>query len=322
MERKVRKIQFIGQLESITKDIVQLGVSDLYDLISAIKNVFPESHDLLAPHRQMCIGCKTGDSITWLTKDESLLGIPECELIYVGVDFDGASGAEIAVALYEAAVAYAVSWAIGRVVTLYFTDKPKTETEQQDKDGYLLNGVQNNTKSGVAVPLCFGRFRCGSTIISTSMSSEIIGNVIRDEFVFAGTGTFTVKLFKNDTFSSNLALTTVSIGDGYHGTKYPYSVPFTNLALTNGKTISVSADGNVTVVRTLSTMPDCVNIDFTASMTTDAGLISQSSNCLIWLNQQTDYSLAGGEGAGSDGGNGSGSSGNGGDAAGAGSGTA
>lgn len=319
--RTVRKIKLIGKLEYYA-DEVNLAVSNLDDLVCAIKACYPDAEDVLRSTNQMCIGCQTGDDIVWITRDEALLHIPECDKLYVGVDFDGSSGVEVGAMLVQAAIGFAVSWAIGRVVSIFFTDKPKSsDTNQQDS--YLLNGPQNSTRSGGAKPLAFGRFRCGSTIISNSMTSERIGTAIRDEFAFDGVGTFTANLFTNDSYSTALSLPSIKIADGYNGVKYTYAVPFTNLTLTNGKTVSVNPNGVITIVRTSATVDDALNIEYTANGSTSAGVYESSANCVVFLNRTYDYSLSGGEGPSSGNGESSGNGGGGGgDAAGEGSGTA
>lgn len=320
--RTLREIRFLGKLEYLSDDVIQLAITNLEDLICAIKACYPDAEDLLRSTNQMCIGCQSGDEIVWVSRDEALLHIPECDLLYVGVDYDGSSGVGVGAMLVQAVVGFAVSWAIGRIVSVFFTDKPKLDTNNQ-QDSYLLNGQQNNTRSGVAKPLLFGRFMCGSTIISNSMTSERIGTAIRDEFAFDGVGTFTANLFKNDSYSTSLSLQSIKMADGYNGTKYTYSVPFTNLALTNGKTVSVNTNGVITIVRTSSTFDEALNIEYTANGSTAAGVYESTAKCVIFLNRTTDYSLSGGEGPSSGNGESSGNGGGGGgDAAGAGSGTA
>ena len=264
-------------MRELSDELVPINAGDLRDLISGVKVLFPASAKYFLPHRQMCIGVVNGDDVKWLTRDEALLQIPDCEYLIVGVDYDGSAGVD----LMAIVIAYVIQWTIGRIVTLFFTDKPGTKEEQQDKDSYLLNGPNNSTRAGEAVPLVFGRFRCGSVVISQALTSERMGTSLRDEWSFTGTGTFTGNFLTNDANNVSLTITSIDLQQQYKGAKTTHTVPFTNLALTSNRTLSVAADGSWSLTRTVAAVDSALYITYYCSGNTSSGTYTSQSTAVI-----------------------------------------
>lgn len=275
--RKIQKVKFIGEMRELSDELVPINAGDLRDLISGVKVLFPASAKYFLPHRQMCIGVVNGENVKWLTRDEALLQIPECEYLIVGVDYDGSAGVDVAAIV----VAYIIQWAIGRVITVFLTDKPQTKDEQKDKDSYLLNGPNNSTKAGEAVPLVFGRYRCGSVVISQALSSERMGTSLRDEWSFTGNGPFTGNLLANDAQNTTLTVTSVEVQAYPSSAKTSYSVPLNNLSLPEGRTLSVATNGVFTLTITGTPVMTITTITYYCSGTTDAGTYTSQSTAII-----------------------------------------
>lgn len=275
--RKIIKVKFIGEMREMSDELVPINAGDLRDLISGVKVLFPASAKYFLPHRQMCIGVVNGDDVKWLTRDEALLQIPDCEYLIVGVDYDGSAGVD----LMAIVIAYVIQWTIGRIVTLFFTDKPGTKEEQQDKDSYLLNGPNNSTRAGEAVPLVFGRFRCGSVVISQALTSERMGTSLRDEWSFTGTGTFTGNFLSNDANNASLTITSIDLQQHYKGPKTTHTVPFSNLALSSNRTLSVNADGSWSLTRSAALNDSALIITYYCSGNTSSGTYTSQSTAVI-----------------------------------------
>ena len=287
--RKIHKVKFIGEMRELSDELVPINAGDLRDLISGVKVLFPASAKYFLPHRQMCIGVVNGEDVKWLTRDEALLQIPDCEYLIVGVDYDGSAGVD----LMAIVIAYVIQWTIGRIVTLFFTDKPGTKEEQQDKDSYLLNGPNNSTRAGEAVPLVFGRFRCGSVVISQALTSERMGTSLRDEWSFTGTGTFTGNFLTNDANNVSLTITSIDLQQQYKGAKTTHTVPFTNLALSSNRTLSVAADGSWSLTRTVAADDSALYITYYCSGNTSSGTYTSQSTAVINNAPTPDYSYQG-----------------------------
>jgi hypothetical protein len=287
--RKIHNVKFIGEMRELSAELVPINAGNLRDLISGVRVLFPASDKYFSPSRQMCIGVVIGEQVKWLTRDEALLQIPECDYLIVGVDYDGSAGVDIAAII----IAYVIQWTIGRIVTLYFTDKPQTKDEQQDKDSYLLNGPNNSTRAGEAVPLVFGRFRCGSVVISQALSSERMGTSLRDEWSFTGTGTFTGNFLTNDANNVSLTITSIDVQQYYNGPKTTHSVPFSNLALSSNRTLSVNADGSWSLTQTGVVDISNLIITYYCSGTTTAGTYTSQSTAVINIGPTPDYSYQG-----------------------------
>jgi hypothetical protein len=287
--RKIIKVKFIGEMRELSDELVPINAGDLRDLISGVRVLFPASAKYFLPHRQMCIGVVNGEDVKWLTRDEALLQIPDCEYLIVGVDYDGSAGVD----LMAIVIAYVIQWTIGRIVTLYFTDKPKTKEEQQDKDSYLLNGPNNSTRAGEAVPLVFGRFRCGSVVISQALTSERMGTSLRDEWSFTGTGTFTGNFLTNDANNVSLTITSIDLQQQFNGPKTTHAVPFTNLALTSNRTLSVAADGSWSLTRTVAAADSALYITYYCSGNTSSGTYTSQSTAVINNAPTPDYTYQG-----------------------------
>ena len=287
--RKIIKVKFIGEMRDLSDELVPINAGDLRDLISGVKVLFPASAKYFLPHRQMCIGVVNGDDVKWLTRDEALLQIPDCEYLIVGVDYDGSAGVD----LMAIVIAYVIQWTIGRIVTLFFTDKPGTKEEQQDKDSYLLNGPNNSTRAGEAVPLVFGRFRCGSVVISQALTSERMGTSLRDEWSFTGTGTFTGNFLSNDANNVSLTITSIDLQQHYNGAKTTHTVPLTNLALSSNRTLSVAADGSWSLTRTVADNDSALYITYYCSGNTSSGTYTSQSTAVINNAPTPNYSYQG-----------------------------
>jgi len=54
------------------------------------------------------------------------------------------------------------------------TSAPKAPKTGPETASYLLNGPEQNTTQGVAMPLIYGRFRVGSSVVSTRLSATQI----------------------------------------------------------------------------------------------------------------------------------------------------
>lgn len=276
--RRLCKIKFIGELANVV-DECQIGATDLQELIKGISVNFPDTKLFFEPSRQICIGVVNGDATKWLTRDEALLQIPDHDVLLVGVDYVGGAEVTIGAFIINTLVGMAVSWAIGRFVTLYLSDKPSTTDAQTDKDSYLLNGPQNSTKSGEAVPLIFGRYRCGSVVISQSLSSERMGTSLRDEWGFVGVTTGSGNLLRNDALGTQLTITSIDVFTNGGGA-VTYAVPLTNQALPNGSSLTVAANGSWSITGVTGLVAS-YKLVYSAGGTTEAGTYTSSSSAMI-----------------------------------------
>lgn len=51
----------------------------------------------------------------------------------------------------------------------------ETRNAPDQRPSFLFNGAVNTSEQGVAIPLCYGRFRCGSVVVSAGLEAERFG---------------------------------------------------------------------------------------------------------------------------------------------------
>lgn len=68
-----------------------------------------------------------------------------------------------------------ISLVVGGLSQMLFAPpKPQAATAGVNNPGYAFNGAVNTNMQGAPVPLCYGRLRVGSQVISAGLSSEAI----------------------------------------------------------------------------------------------------------------------------------------------------
>lgn len=83
---------------------------------------------------------------------------------FMGITYGGIAGLGLSMALGGAA----------QMLSPQVKGSSGTATSQDRRESFLFSGPINVTQQGVAKPLVFGRFICGSVVISSSLSAESI----------------------------------------------------------------------------------------------------------------------------------------------------
>lgn len=339
--RKIRKIRFKGELESIIGSEVSVAIIDCRDLLSWMMNCYPETKRILRADNTISIGLIHDDKITqWIDEDYAKSGyIPECDSIVVIADVQG-SGAEMAVALFSAfgstilatsATAIIVGGIINigisialNMVIASLADKPDSNTSKEDQS-YLLNGATNNNRAGCAVPLLFGRWRASTVVISQAVTAERMVITHPDEVNLTTiTPTASGNLLANDIHTAGAEVDTVTWGGA------DVQVPCV-ITLDADHSISFARNGDWTATISGDQGVGTWTISYSVASDNSAGFSVQGVNTLriTWNTPASGYRSSGSgyssngvsHGNSSDSGS-SGWGGGGGDAAGVGSGAA
>lgn len=282
--RQLHKIKLHGELKEVAGvDEVTIGADSIREVFNALMVLFPATKELIYRSTNFSLGVlEDGKVVRWLDVKDIQFGIPTNDGLLLGLDIEG--GVFGWDDIFMIIVTMAINWAITRAIVL-LSDKPKTQDAQKDKDSYLLSGAKNSTKAGSAVPLLFGRYRAGSVVISSSLTSSRIGVSRREDYTFSFVeGTRVVNILDNDrantlgfcilkTFSVNGG-TTYTLADGA-SQMVPIGSEGNSITLKSDGTCTVSFGGTVTGIY-------YVNIKYTAIGLPPVGMLNGPTSYFGW----------------------------------------
>jgi predicted phage tail protein len=234
-------------------DVVDIDINNPYETITAIQTNWPDTKPLFS--KGVCIGYKLKDKdLVWLSAERMTHDYPDEADIAIAVDVSG-SGIEIAAFTFMALSGWAAVGAfvatqlvIGLVAGFVSSKIAQAMTKKQDKrkprdeQSYNMSGASNSSTIGDAVPLVFGRYRCGSVLVSQTITNDRLPQSASDSMTI-GFETKTINCLSNDGKTSGTLVHSITVDNGASIT-----VPCTGVSVLSGNgTMSVAADGTVTV---------------------------------------------------------------------------
>lgn len=150
--------------------------------------------------------------------------------VYAGVQYYAA-----VYAVAYIAISVAVSVTIG-TISRSLADKPDVGGPPADEmRSYLFDQAVNVEGQGHPIPLCYGRFKCGSVVISADVSTDKQAMAFSDSITVEYGVTATGNVFDNDVQSGTMTLTsfrvkgvaTYNAGDTHTGAGYTLRVTST-----------------------------------------------------------------------------------------------
>lgn len=182
----MRKFHLYGVLaERVGEDVVNLDVNNLAQFITYLEQ-FDLRRTLIENNWYVGIG-KDVDNLSFITTAEGLLIDLDDNDVWIAPDVDG-EGAIFAVvgALFTGTLfgGGVLGTILGNLfssllfygISMLLSPTPKapqqTAAPAKEEPSFLFNGAVNITEQGGAVPVVYGRARCGSVVISSSVRSE------------------------------------------------------------------------------------------------------------------------------------------------------
>jgi predicted phage tail protein len=259
-----RSIAFAGPLaDHYTDEIFTLDVDDLVGLLSALEANFNGFKATLRQYRDVAIYKITGKRADPLTEDEFALSFGGADTILIGTSETGSGMVAfsavatwlaqygvtsiIVAAVVYVAVNIAIAYAISAVMKA-LSKSPSTSTSTANQNAsYLFNGPQNPTEQGGAIPIIYGRFTVGATIISSDISSDQLASVTDDAFSVTGGTSFTGNVTTNDILRQYLTVTGWTLNGTTYGANATITVPESVAGYQDNYTITLASDGTVSV---------------------------------------------------------------------------
>lgn len=206
----MRTIKLHGRLKEIYPDEIRLDVSSVGETIRALSFQIPRFKEAISTgHYQVFLD--KDDPENTITTDLIRFNLGACECIHIKPVLEGAKGGgggKIIAGIALVALSFAIPGAVGalgpqipglfgaNIVTsslvaklgigLALTGVSQLLTPQLDapssssferpeeRPSFLFNGPVNTTEQGGPVPLVYGTFRVGSTVVSAGLSVEKI----------------------------------------------------------------------------------------------------------------------------------------------------
>lgn len=186
---KMRNFYLYGLLaDKIGSDVVKVKVSNLAQFISYLEQ-YDVRKELLENDWVIGIG-KDVDNLQFITSSEGLLLDLNDNDVWIGPVINGQApvfgfiGAIFSGALFGGGIIGAIVANLASALLFYgisqiISPTPKAPTQGTsgytpalEQPSFLFNGAVNITEQGGAVPIVYGRARCGSVVISSSVRSE------------------------------------------------------------------------------------------------------------------------------------------------------
>jgi len=256
----LRTVHLLGALSKVCPDPVELDADDVRVLFSGLEANFPGFKDTLRESDRFALALKRGDELTYMRQEDLGWRFGAADELYLATDERG-SGAEVAVivAAYAGAVgttAYAVAYAVTYIavniaiayalgrISMALADQPTSSGNSVDENrSYLFDQPVNLEGQGHPVPLLYGRFKCGSIVISAEVTSEKSAIPIGDGVQIEHTETRTGNVFDNDVDGSLLTLTRFEVDGTPYAPGVTRSTPTYNLTINSSGTYTLVGKG-------------------------------------------------------------------------------
>jgi len=230
----LRDIHFYGSLaKTVGHEKLSLSVNDVQMLFRSMERVKPGFTQDVAALKDICFVLKDGEKIKSLTADDLSWRFGDYKEVHIAGGEDGAfitAAMFVGTFLAEYAVAAAIvaniviSVAVGAIVSS-MTSMPTTNNNEpvDQRKSNLFDGAVNNVSQGGPIPLVYGRFRVGSTTISSDVTTEKMSAANDDTITVAEGSSVSGNVLSNDirgdtassVVSFKVASTTTSAGGTY-----------------------------------------------------------------------------------------------------------
>ena len=293
----IRTIHLHGQLaKKYSEEPIHLDVDDFIELMNGLECVLPGFRRELRKSSQMAVALKSNEGVRFI--DENSLGSSfgfDTE-IHIATDESG-SGAEIATAIVSymgwtstaayiatyIAVTIAIAYVAGAVAQS-LAEKPDTsKREGQERTSALFDQAVNLQGQGHPVPLLYGRFKCGSVVISSDVRTEKNAIATDDTIQVTSGETATGNIFSNDIDGGTLVLTNFVVAGVTRNPGETYTA-------SGQYTVTIGSNGAYTITTTAPFIGD-INVTYTASSSTTP---TASARLVAQVTSRDEYYTGGG----------------------------
>jgi predicted phage tail protein len=303
-----RQIAFAGPLaDHYTHDAFTLDVDDLVGLLSALEANFHDFKRTLRQYRDVAIYKITGrERADPLTEEEFALSFGSADTILIGCEETGSGpvvmaavtdwiasygvSAAIAGAIAYVAVNIAIAYAISAVMKALSSSPSTSSTTKDQNASYLFNGAQNPTEQGGAIPLIYGRFTVGGTIISADISADQVAFAADDTFTVTAGTSFADNVTTNDILRQYLTVTSWTFNGTTYGASASISVPESYAGAADNYIVALSSNGAVTVTSGVNAN---VNLQGTYTAHDASSNTDVTANVAIAITAPPSYNLGG-----------------------------
>lgn len=252
-----RKVYLHGALaEKVKLKEVTLVANDVRMLMRGLESASPGFTHHLGRFEQVAFVLKNGDKVKSITEDDLGWRLGDYPEIHIAAAENGA-GIEATIALisftleistfaatlvYVAAVV-ATTYVAGMVMQS-LTDAPIANNNEpaDQRKSYLYDRPENVTSVGGPIPLVYGRFRVGSTVISTQVDTDKLSVAFDDTITVPEGSTVTGNVLANDVVgSSTTVVTSFKVGSTTRAAGATYTAPGSLW------TFTIAANGNYTL---------------------------------------------------------------------------
>lgn len=297
----LRKITLHGPLAATYgEQTIELDADDFPTLLRGLDCAYPNFLIELRKHPQMAVALKKGEDVSFITPENMGWSFGSKDEILVTTSEQG-SGAEIAAAVaswasgassfaaatgwsaFVYAAAYvattiAIAYAVGRIAQS-LADTPESDGASADeRRSALFDQAVNLQGQGHPVPLLYGRFKCGSVVISAGVRTTKNAIAFGDAIVVEYLSTVTGNLFSNDIDGSTLTLQSWTLNGVSRTPGQTYT--------TTGLSFTLNSNGSFTAV---SDGAAYTNVTGTYTATSSSGNTTDTTFKVEVVEKPSDY---------------------------------
>lgn len=182
---QLKAVKLYGALTSFSTEPLELDVSDMKDVVAALRSTFPTFRAFLTENPNFVIVLSERGRVNPRPITSEFFNTPfdaSVEEVHLFPVVEGETGIEIAaiaaylgtsVLIATIIVNIAVSLVLGAVISL-LSPKPKTGGSERpaEKPSFIFNGPENVTEQGYQVPIVYGTHMTGSVVVSAGITVE------------------------------------------------------------------------------------------------------------------------------------------------------
>lgn len=181
----LKRIYLYGSMaEKFSKEPIELAVDDVAGIHLAFKSIFPgwREHVRTNPEMAFIITDDDKENMQPILPDFISMKFPDAKEIHIMHEANGEWAAAIAyigtlsfsAIVVNVLISMAVSTVLG-MISQALAPSPDTGSKNKNvakNESFLYNGPQNTDSQGGPVPLIYGYFMAGSTVVSASIDVE------------------------------------------------------------------------------------------------------------------------------------------------------
>lgn len=302
----IREIHLHGPLATkFGTEPIGFDADNVQMLFRGLSSVYPDFMIELRKHNQMAIALKKGDDVSFLDEQGLQWSFGDKEEIHIATSEEG-SGELAAAAILNTtfaaatgwtAVAYvaiaiavniAISYAVGRI-SQSLADKPSgARAETDERKSALFDQAVNLQGQGHPVPLVYGRFKVGSVVISSDVTTEKNAIAVGEGISIEQGQSYSGNVFDNDIDGTSLTLDNFVV-DGV--TKTPGQTH-----TGDGFTVTINSNGTFNV--TTSTFIGLKEVFYTATSSVTGSDTTATLSIQVLAPYVYYYESTGGDGSG------------------------